>query len=43
MRVDPAVERSAIDALARWRAQRDTAAVEGALEELRAAAARRVA
>ena len=28
MRVDPAVERAAIDALARWREQRDTAAVE---------------
>ncbi len=39
MRVDPAVERSAIDALARWREERDTPAVERALEELRAAAA----
>ncbi len=39
MRVDPAVERSAIDALARWREERDSAAVERALEELRAAAA----
>ena len=39
MRVDPAVERSAIDALALWREQRDSAAVERALEELRAAAA----
>ena len=39
MRVDKAVERSAIDALARWREQRDPAAVERALEELRAAAA----
>ncbi len=38
MRVDPAVERSAIDALARWREERDSAAVERALEELRAAA-----
>ena len=39
MRVDKAVERSAIDALARWREQRDPAAVGRALEELRAAAA----
>jgi (2R)-ethylmalonyl-CoA mutase len=39
MRVDKAVERSAIDALAAWREQRDAAAVERALEELRAAAA----
>ena len=39
MRVDKAVERSAIDALARWREQRDAAAVERSLEELRAAAA----
>ncbi len=39
MRVDKAVERSAIDALARWREQRDPAPVERALEELRAAAA----
>ena len=39
MRVNPAVERAAIDALARWREQRDTAAVERSLEELRAAAA----
>ena len=39
MRVDKAVEQSAIDALARWREQRDPAPVERALEELRAAAA----
>jgi ethylmalonyl-CoA mutase len=39
MRVDKAVERSAIDALARWREQRDPAPVERALEELAAAAA----
>jgi (2R)-ethylmalonyl-CoA mutase len=39
MRVDKAVERSAIDALVRWREQRDPGAVERALEELRAAAA----
>ena len=39
LRVDPAVERSAIDALARGASERDTAAVERALEELRAAAA----
>ncbi len=39
MRVDKAVERSAIDALERWREQRDAAAVERSLEELRAAAA----
>ena len=39
MRVDKAVERSAIDALAPWREQRDAAAVEGAIGELRAAAA----
>jgi (2R)-ethylmalonyl-CoA mutase len=39
MRVNPAVERAAIDALARWREQRDPAAVERSLEELRAVAA----
>src|SRR5215208_7711910 len=38
MRVDPAVERAAIDAVEAWRAERDQAAVERALEELRAAA-----
>ena len=41
LRVDPAVERAAIDALEAWRGERDDAAVERALEELRAAAARR--
>jgi (2R)-ethylmalonyl-CoA mutase len=39
MRVDPAVERSAIEAVQAWRAGRDEAAAEQALEELRAAAA----
>jgi (2R)-ethylmalonyl-CoA mutase len=39
MRVDPAVERAAIDAIETWRGERDEAAVERALEELRAAAA----
>ena len=39
LRVDPAVEQGAIDALAAWRKGRDEAAVERALEELRAAAA----
>ncbi len=39
MTVDPAVEQEAVDALTAWRAQRDTAAVEAALERLRAAAA----
>ncbi len=35
--VDPAVERQAIDALGRWRAQRSEAAVQQALQKLRAA------
>ena len=39
LRVDEAVERSAIDALEQWRAARDTAAVEEALEKLERAAA----
>ncbi|HEU0023767.1 MAG TPA: methylmalonyl-CoA mutase family protein, partial [Thermoleophilaceae bacterium] len=39
MRVDPAVERAAIEAVTAWRAQRDATAVERSLEELRAAAA----
>jgi (2R)-ethylmalonyl-CoA mutase len=39
MRVDPAVERSAIEAVAEWRERRDGAALERALDELRAAAA----
>ncbi len=39
MTVDPAVEQQAIDALGAWREQRDAAAVESALEGLRAAAA----
>ncbi len=39
LRVDPDVERGAIEALERWRSERDEAAVESALEQLRAAAA----
>jgi (2R)-ethylmalonyl-CoA mutase len=39
LRVDEAVERSAIDALEQWRSGRDAAAVEGALEKLERAAA----
>jgi (2R)-ethylmalonyl-CoA mutase len=39
LRVDEAVERSAIDALEQWRAARDAAAVEEALEKLERAAA----
>jgi (2R)-ethylmalonyl-CoA mutase len=39
LRVDPAVEQEALDALAEWRAGRDQAAVDGALEELRRVAA----
>ena len=39
LRVDEAVERSAIDALEQWRAGRDAAAVEEALEKLERAAA----
>ncbi len=39
MRVDPAVERAAIEAVQAWRAERDEAAAEQALEGLRAAAA----
>jgi (2R)-ethylmalonyl-CoA mutase len=38
LRVDPRVERSAIEAVQRWRAERDQAAVDAALDELRAAA-----
>jgi (2R)-ethylmalonyl-CoA mutase len=38
MRVDPAVERAAIEAVGRWREQRDKAAADRALDELRAAA-----
>ncbi len=37
--VDPAVEQSQIDAVREWRSGRDQAAVDAALEELRAAAA----
>ncbi len=39
LRVDPDVERGAIEALQRWRGERDNHAVESALEQLRAAAA----
>ncbi len=39
---DPEVERERIEALERWKAERDEAAVESALAELAAAAARRV-
>ncbi len=39
LRVDPAVERSAIDSLAAWRSARDEAAVSAALDELGKAAA----
>jgi (2R)-ethylmalonyl-CoA mutase len=39
MTVDPGVEAEAIASLEQWRAERDAAAVEAALEELRAAAA----
>jgi (2R)-ethylmalonyl-CoA mutase len=39
LRVDPAVERSAIDSLAAWRSSRDETAVSAALEELGRAAA----
>jgi (2R)-ethylmalonyl-CoA mutase len=39
LRVDPAVEQSTIEAVQRWRSERDEKAVERALEELRAAAA----
>ena len=38
LRVDPDVERGAIEALERWRSERDEAAVQSALEQLRAAA-----
>jgi ethylmalonyl-CoA mutase len=38
LRVDPQVERSAVEAVQRWRSQRDQAAVDRALEELRTAA-----
>jgi (2R)-ethylmalonyl-CoA mutase len=40
LRVDPQVERASIDAVERWRAERDQAAVDAALDELRAAAAK---
>jgi ethylmalonyl-CoA mutase len=36
--VDPAVEQEAVDSLARWRASRDSAAVDAALARLRAVA-----
>src|SRR3954465_1934760 len=36
--VDPAVEQSQIDAVAKWKSERDQAAVDKALDELRAAA-----
>jgi ethylmalonyl-CoA mutase len=39
LRVDPAMERSAIDSLAAWRSARDQAAVSAALDELGKAAA----
>src|SRR3954454_23537391 len=39
LRVDPAVERNSIEAVQKWRGERDAAAVESALAELRAAAA----
>ena len=39
LRVDPAVERSAIDSLAAWRSARDASAVSAALDELGKAAA----
>jgi (2R)-ethylmalonyl-CoA mutase len=39
MRVDPAVEQAAIDAVRSWRAARDQAAVDAALDALREAAA----
>jgi (2R)-ethylmalonyl-CoA mutase len=39
LRVDPAVERSSIDAVQAWRSQRDQAAVDAALADLRKAAA----
>jgi ethylmalonyl-CoA mutase len=39
LRVDPAVERSAVEAVRAWRSERDAAAVEAALTELRQAAA----
>jgi ethylmalonyl-CoA mutase len=39
LRVDPAVERSSIEAIERWRSARDEGAVAAALEELRKAAA----
>jgi (2R)-ethylmalonyl-CoA mutase len=39
LHVDPAVEQAAVEAIREWRAQRDQAAVETTLEELRDAAA----
>ncbi|NNE73266.1 MAG: protein meaA [Acidimicrobiales bacterium] len=38
LRPDPAVEASAVEAIERWRVDRDQAAVDGALADLRAAA-----
>src|SRR4051794_16000829 len=38
LRVDPQVERSSIDAVVEWRSQRDQAAVDRTLDELRTAA-----
>jgi (2R)-ethylmalonyl-CoA mutase len=38
MRVDPEIEQGQIEAVRRWRSERDEEAVEAALEELRAAA-----
>jgi ethylmalonyl-CoA mutase len=37
LRVDPATERNEVEAIERWRGQRDGSAVQGALESLRAA------
>ncbi len=39
MRVDPAVERAAIEAVQAWRSERDQSAADAAMEALRAAAA----
>jgi ethylmalonyl-CoA mutase len=39
LRVDPAIEQGAIDAVREWRSRRDQGAVDAVLEELRAAAA----
>jgi ethylmalonyl-CoA mutase len=40
LRVDPQVERSAVEAVQRWREERDQAAVDAALDQLRTAASR---